>query len=687
MTRALQSPIPERARVIAEACGGDALLQREAEALLAQMRTEDSIDGSLDDSLRAAVVAEVRAASSSRAVSDADALHATLQQKLGDAYEIISSLGVGGMGAVFLAREIALDRYVAIKTLRAELAGTEGGRERFRREARIAAGLSHPGILPLHAFGETGGIWYLVMGYVPGRSLAQRIHAEGRLSADETRRILRALTEALEHAHHRHVIHRDIKPANILLDADGERPLLADFGISKVLNDADALTHTGALLGTPHYMAPEQIRNAPDCDERSDLYSLGAVAYAMLTGHAPLADIPGNELLARRASSAIVPITKLSPTSPSDLSAVIMRSLASDPCDRFQTARAFRDALDRCEQLSDATVSQPVREISGFGAYAVAWFLFWIASLWTVDSASRRAIVVLLALLVPMGLVLHLMRVKTSATPLTQLLPVAFWPPLWWGMWWPSALRRPADVWPSLPWPARFIRVVMSTFTITLPVLAFGVELPGFTTGSAESRWYAAVLALLVFTAGSLMATLAWSATLKLSATDVLLFLFGSTSPSAYWKRREIMRLLHAGRLGVREPELHVPADYLRAIVELQRTPENSGVSTHEASLRIVQKLVQDIATLDHEIAALARDAPDSELARVANRLDQLRAGAELERPEQRRALIDVVTAELELLRECQRRRMLASNERAAHFDKLRALWSDVSRTRITESA
>ncbi|MEO7358748.1 MAG: protein kinase, partial [Gemmatimonadaceae bacterium] len=579
------------------------------------------------------------------------------------------------------------DRYVAIKTLRAELAGTVGGRERFRREARIAAGLSHPGILPLHAFGETGGMWYLVMGYVTGRSLAQRIHAEGRLSADETRRILRALTEALEHAHQRHVIHRDIKPANILLDADGERPLLADFGISKVLNDADALTHTGAMLGTPHYMAPEQISNAPDCDERSDVYSLGAVAYAMLTGRAPLADIPGNELLARRATSSVVPLDRLSPTSPADLSAVIMRSLANKPDDRWQNARAFRDALDKCDHLSDSTVSHSVKEISGFGAYSVAWFCFWIATLWTVGSGSRRAIVVLLALLVPMGLVLHIMRVKTPSTRLSQLMQVAFWPPLWWGMWWPAALRRPADVWKLLPWPARLIRIVMSAFTITLPVFAFGFELPVLANGNGESRWYAAVLALLLLTVGSLIATFVWSTKLNLPTSDDLLFLFGSTSPSAFWKRREIVRLLRCGDSGVREPESHVPADYLRAILELQRTREDVGASIGSPTLEIAQQIVQDIAALDHEIAALARDAPDSEVARVANRLDQLRSSSATDRPEQHRPLIDVVSAELELLREFQSRKAFATNERAKHFDKLRALWGDLSRGPITNSA
>lgn len=686
MTKALDVPSDDRARVIDVECAGDEALRNEVRSLFAEMRTGDTANGSVHDSLRQAVVAEAMALSATRVGNDVEILRSTLQQSLGNAYDIVSTLGVGGMGAVFLAREKALDRYVAIKTLRAELAGTVGGRERFRREARIAASLSHPGILPLHTFGETGGTWYLVMGYVRGQTLAQRIHTEGRLATDEVRRIMRALAEALEHAHQHRVVHRDIKPANVLLDSESGRALLADFGISKVLSDADALTHTGAVLGTPHYMSPEQIANAPDCDERSDLYSLGAVAYAMLTGNAPLADTNENALFSRRAQSTVVPIERLSPNTPADLCAVVMRCLASRPDDRWPDARALRDALDRTDRSVDATLPAPLREISGFGAYAVAWLCFWIASLGRVHSSGQRAIVVLLALLVPLGLALHVVRLNSSSTRRLQLLQVAFWPPLWWGMWWPSMLRRPGDVWNRLPWTARFIRVVMSAFTMALPVFAFGYEQFGLISrsGDDETRWYTAVGVLLSITLISLAGTFVWSARLKLPLADTLLFLFGSTAPSAFWKRPEILRSLRISKSRVREPQRDIPADFVRAIEDLQRlSPIETAATLHEP-IAEARRLVSAIATLEREIAELERDAPDAEMNRVADRVESLRANTVGAQSEQQRALADVVSRELALLRGIQQRKVVAVNERTELFNALRALWMNVSRASET---
>ncbi|MDQ6612671.1 MAG: serine/threonine protein kinase, partial [Gemmatimonadota bacterium] len=265
MALALRVSPSERARVVSENCQNDGELQTDVMSLLAASREDDSRDDdstSAPDGLRAAIVAEAQALTKTHNKTDVETLRKTLQANLGLTYDILSTLGVGGMGAVFLARERALDRYVAIKVLRAEQAVTTSSQERFRREARIAAQLSHPGILPLHAFGEVAGMWYLVMGYVRGQSLAQRMHTQGRLPSDEVWRTMRAVAEALEHAHQRQVIHRDIKPANILIDGESSRPMLADFGISKVLGEVDVITQTGDLLGTPHFMSPEQLANA-----------------------------------------------------------------------------------------------------------------------------------------------------------------------------------------------------------------------------------------------------------------------------------------------------------------------------------------------------------------------------------------------------------------------------------------
>src|SRR4029078_3973665 len=205
------------------------------------------------------------------------------------------------MGGVSLGRGRALERFVAIKVLRPELALSPEGRERFRREARVAAQLTHPGILPLHTFGEVGGIWYFVMGYVRGSTLAERLRIDGRLPSDEALRIFTEMADAIDRAHRGGIIHRDIKPSNILIDAESGRAILADFGIAKIENADDRLTATGIVVGTPSFMSPEQAAGETAIDARSDIFSLGAVAYAMLSGGAPF----GGATLARRRTNTL----------------------------------------------------------------------------------------------------------------------------------------------------------------------------------------------------------------------------------------------------------------------------------------------------------------------------------------------------------------------------------------------
>ena len=187
-----------------------------------------------------------------------DPLRKTLEQAIGFQYRIIRLLGRGGMGAVYLAHEFALDRDVAIKVLPPEHASTPELRERFKREARTAARLSHPHIVPLYTFGEVAALMYFVMGYVDGESLADRLARDGPLDGDAASVLLGAVCDALAYAHGRGIVHRDIKPDNILIDGVSGAPLLTDFGIAKpALGDAQ-LTTAGQLIGTPHYMSPEQ---------------------------------------------------------------------------------------------------------------------------------------------------------------------------------------------------------------------------------------------------------------------------------------------------------------------------------------------------------------------------------------------------------------------------------------------
>ena len=219
LTSVMELPASAREAYLDGACGSDAALRAEVESLLAA--AEDG-SNSLPEA-RAAIAAEVGALAHRADWESDSALRSMLERALGQQYEILRPLGRGAMGAVFLARERALDWFVAVKVLRPDLAALAEGRERFRREARIAAHLSHPGILPLHTFGEVGGVWYFVMGYVRGESLAERLRLEGRFPPEEARRMLAELADALDCAHSHDVVHRDIKPATILVDDETGR--------------------------------------------------------------------------------------------------------------------------------------------------------------------------------------------------------------------------------------------------------------------------------------------------------------------------------------------------------------------------------------------------------------------------------------------------------------------------------
>src|SRR5690349_2950451 len=205
-----------------------------------------------------------------------------LQSALAGEYSLQRELGRGGMGVVYLARDVQLDRDVAIKVLPSHLARTAESRGRFIREARTAAGLSHPHIVPIHRVGEVDGFVFFVMSYVPGETLGDRLRARGPLPPADATRIMREVAWALAYAHGRGIIHRDIKPDNILLEAGTDRALVTDFGIAHGGASAAEATEPGKIMGTAHFMSPEQAASAP-IDGRSDVYSLGVVGYLALS--------------------------------------------------------------------------------------------------------------------------------------------------------------------------------------------------------------------------------------------------------------------------------------------------------------------------------------------------------------------------------------------------------------------
>lgn len=259
-------------------------------------------------------------------------------------YAIKRELGSGGMGTVYLAEDLKHHRSIAIKVLQPDLARVLGP-ERFHREIEIAARLSHPGILSVYDSGEADGLLYYVMPYLEGETLRDRLTREKQLSLDDAIAIACGVAEALAFAHEHGVIHRDVKPANIMFQ--GGRALLGDFGIARAVDEVggDRLTETGVVVGTPDYMSPEQAAGDQDLDGRSDIYSLGCVLYHMLVGTPPYSGITPQAILARKAIEPVPSMRIVRDTIPDAVEAVVMRSLAKVPADRYGTADRMAAAL------------------------------------------------------------------------------------------------------------------------------------------------------------------------------------------------------------------------------------------------------------------------------------------------------------------------------------------------------
>ena len=275
-------------------------------------------------------------------------LPARLAEALGDAYTIEGEIGRGGMGVVYRARDERLQRRVAIKVLPPELAFQQDIRQRFTREAQTAARLSHPHIVPIHSVGEGQGLVYFVMGYVDGESVAARIRRRGSLPVEEARRIMMETADALSAAHALSVIHRDIKPDNILLEGTRGRVMVTDFGIAKALSATSGATLTGigVAIGTPAFMSPEQAAGEREIDGRSDLYSLGVVAYQMLTGALPFNAPSVAGILMKQITEPAPDLRIKRPDTPEDLALAVGRCLEKDPESRWATADALRRALE-----------------------------------------------------------------------------------------------------------------------------------------------------------------------------------------------------------------------------------------------------------------------------------------------------------------------------------------------------
>ncbi len=280
---------------------------------------------------------------------------ASLRTSLRGQYTIERELGRGGMGVVFLARDERLDRLVAMKVLPPHLAEVGDTRERFLREARTAAQLSHPNIVDIYRADEVDGFAFFTMGYIEGESFADRIRDRGPLGPADVVRVLREVAWALAYAHARGIVHRDIKPENIMIDRGTNRAVVTDFGIARTDFDP-SITQDGYVLGTVHYMSPEQCAG-DTLDGRSDLYALGVAGFLALSGRLPFDGESPQAIIVAHATRNPPPLRSYAPDIPPALANVIDCCLQKDPADRFLTGEALADALTKALESTPAAVA------------------------------------------------------------------------------------------------------------------------------------------------------------------------------------------------------------------------------------------------------------------------------------------------------------------------------------------
>jgi eukaryotic-like serine/threonine-protein kinase len=348
-----------------------------------------------------------------------------IEKVLADRYRIERELGRGGMGAVYLARDLRLDRLVALKVLPPEFAANSGLRERFLRETRTAASFSHPNIVPVHAVEEHDGVLAFAMGFVEGESVAERVKRQGPMDPRGVARMLTDVAYALAYAHGRGVVHRDIKPDNIMIERATGRALLMDFGISRSISttvEAAGLTRVGEVVGTPEYMSPEQA-SGDNVDGRSDLYSLGLVALFALTGRPVITGENTQQIIVRQLTEALPPTRSLRADAPAPLAEAIDRCVLKDPRSRFESAESLVEQLDRA-QLAAPEVPLPIRLFAQEAATLGLVLTFFLIISWLMvklSIESEASLDAMLPIVVLFGVVItRLMQARSEARRLAM---------------------------------------------------------------------------------------------------------------------------------------------------------------------------------------------------------------------------------------------------------------------------
>jgi serine/threonine-protein kinase len=610
--------------------------------------------------------------------AEGDLLRAALEAKLHAQYRIVRLLGRGGMGSVYLARDLALDREVAIKVVKTESSAREI-QDRLRREARTAARLSHPNIVPLHAFGDVEGLPYFVMGYVRGESLAMRLRRDGRLPEEEARRVLADLAEALDHAHRQGVVHRDVKPDNVLLDDESGRALLTDFGVAKALGRSETLTAAFSVVGTPSYMSPEQAAGRADIDGRSDIYALGVMAYAMLTGRLPFEGKTTADLLTKHLTQEPPPLRSLAPALSDSTVMAVERCLVKDPARRWPDARSLKLALgvDEEPQLPDT-----VRMVEGQGVlFAI---LTTIAILALAGAPGHPWPPGALGIAIIYAYATYRMRREGLSVAETQR--VIWREPTWWPSWYPRGLRRRGSVWDRLPARVRQSRAWPLVICACASLLTAGLKLLYAVWGWRRfpAAFHLGSLALDLLGVGGLLAL--WPLLMSrarsalerqgLDPADARRVVFTvPPSRATFWTRPHMAAVLAPAPWVDTAHRADSPHDHLQSI--LRRADELSGSLRALGARAAVaaRQLVVSIEHADRELAELARSLDAGEEQRLAEKIEALGAASAPIRQllEKQLGLVRELQARIAEGREERNRRAEMLKTLALHLTSLRA--------------
>jgi predicted Ser/Thr protein kinase len=616
------------------------------------------------------------------AAHEGDALRKALELKLKGQYRIVRLLGRGGMGAVYLARDLSLDREVAIKVV-STVAESQEMKERFRREARTAAKLSHPNIVPLHSFGDVEGMPYFVMGYVRGESLAARLRREGKLEEEEARRILADVADALDHAHRQGVIHRDIKPDNVLLEDESGRALLTDFGVAKAVGQGETLTRLGNAVGTPHYMSPEQASGGGVVDGRSDIYSLGVMAYAMLAGRLPFEGQTPAEVLTKHLTQAPPRLSAIAPSISDATVQTVERCLAKDPLKRWPDARSLKLALGGAEE---SHLPEGLRAVEGLGAptvlVALVFYGFLPGGLIKGDDVKDLLFIgTVMGVSWVVAYLFMLMRLRSGGYGWGESQR-AFWTePSWWPAWYPRRLRRRGNVWDRLPASARAMRWWFAALPLLFFLMPMAIIAGRFEVGPGKPL-FAGLIDIVVGTGVLIALWLVLNVRARndlgrrgLAAEDAQRVAFSvPLSRVSFWSRPHIAAILAPAVTEGTRPE--APSDHLQTILrnanELAGPLRSLGAQAAVAA----RQLLTSVDDADREIEELARSIEPGEEERLTEKITALTH--EEHAPlrtllEKQRELIRELSARVEEAQERRNRRVETLKTLALHVTTLRS--------------